>query len=157
MSKKRQTTQQTQSQNYSNTNSYGFLNAPDTADINALRDFKFMSDPNIGYSEGAAQNRLANSFQNPLGGNYSPQMRDQILRSGSQEIGQQYAQLRSADNQALQGQRFGQRATVASLTAPRLVQTGSSGSGTSTGNSNTVQSGGLLESLIGGAATGAAA
>jgi hypothetical protein len=148
MSKKKQQTQQTQNTNFQNTNSYGWLNAPETDDIKAVRDFKFAADPHIGYSFGNARNQLASSFANPLGGVYSPNMRDSILRSGNADLSQREAQAYSEANQGLQGQQFAQKGLVAGLTAPRMVQTGSSGSGASSGNSTTTQSGGLLGDLL---------
>lgn len=153
MTKKKQ--EQKQSQSYNNSTSYGWQTPPESADVAALRGFKFQADPSIGNAFGSAKNQIANSFNNPIGGLYSGNMRDSILRSSLSDLSQKEAMARGEANSALQGQRFGQAATVASMTAPRLVTTGSSGSGT--GQSTAVQSGGLLESLIGGAATGAAA
>lgn len=149
---KKKTTQQ-QTQNYNNTNTYGWQQMPDTADIAALRDFQFTADPSIGYTYGNARNQLANSFNNPLGGNYSPQMRDQIQRSGNADLAQREGQARSEANQGLQSLRFGQRAAVAGMSAPRLVQTG--GSGTSSANGTTTQSGGMLGDILTGFAMGA--
>lgn len=153
MGKKKAETKQTQS--FNNTNSYGFMTPPDTGDIAALRDFKFNVDPSVGYAYGSAKNQIANTFNNPAGGNYTPQMRDAILRSQYAQLAQGEAGARSEAAQALQGQQFGQRAAVAGLTAPRMVQTGSSGTGQSQGM--TQQSGNLVESLISGGATVAAA
>lgn len=157
MTKKKQTQQTTQNQNFQNTNTYGFMSAPETADVAAVRDFKFQADPSIGYAFGSAKNAIGNSFNNPLGGNYSPQMRDAILRSSLSGLAQQESQAKSEANQALQGSQFAQKNVVANLTAPRLVQTGGSGSSSGTGSGTTTQSGGLLESLLVGGASGAAA
>lgn len=154
MSKKTRTTTN-QSQSYANTNSYGWQTAPETADVAALRDFKFQADPSIGYAFGSAKSAIGNSFNNPLGGVYSPQMRDAILRSSLSGLAQQESQAKSEAHQGLQGQQFAQRAAVAGMTAPRLVQLGSSG--TSTGQGNSVQSSPLLPDLLAAGATGAAA
>lgn len=151
--KKKQEQKQTQS--FNNTSRYDWMAPPESADVATLRNFKFSADPSIGNAFGSAKNQIANSFNNPIGGVYSGNMRDSILRSSLSDLAQKESMARGEANNALQGQRFGQAATVASMTAPRLTQTGSSGSGS--GQSTAVQSGGLLESLIGGAATGAAA
>lgn len=143
----------TTQQSYSGTNSYGFMTPPETEDVKALRSFEFTRDPRIGYAFGNAKNKTANSFNNPIGGVYSPQMRDAILRSKYQELAQAESQSHSEANQALQGQQFGQRAAVASMSSPRLVQTGSSG--TSSGTNVQQQQPDILGSILGGAATAA--
>lgn len=153
MSKKtttQQTQQQQQSSAFNNTNTYNWMTAPETADVQALRDFKFTADPRIGYTYGNARNQAANSFNNPIGGNYSPQMRDQILRSTLSDLSQREGQAYSEANQGLQGQQFAQRGALASLTAPRLVQSGSSGTGTGTssGSGTSVQSSPIWTDLL---------
>lgn len=159
MGKKKATQQttQTQNQNYSNSSTYGFVTPTDSDDVKRLRDFKFQVDPSIGYAFGSAKNAVGNSFSNPLGGFYSPAMRDAILRSSLADLGQREAQAKSAAYNETQGQRYAQQAAVAAMTAPRLVQLSSQGTGTSTGTGTgtTTQSGGLLESLLVGAAQGA--
>lgn len=154
-----QQTQGTQSSQFAHTNTYDWLNPPDTADIQSLRDFKFTADPRIGYTYGNARNQAANSFNNPLGGAYSPQMRDQILRSTLSDLSQREGQAYSEANQQLQGAQAAQKAGVAALTAPRMVQTGSSGvgsgtsSGTSSGTGTAVQQQPIWPDLLmGGAA-----
>jgi len=156
MTKKKQQTQQTQNTSYNNTNTYGWQTPPESADVQAVRDFKFSADPRIGYTYGNARNQAANSFNNPLGGVYSPQIRDQISRSMISDLGQKEAQAYSEANQGLQGQQLAQKSLVAGLTQPRMVQTGGSGTGTMAGNATQTQSGGLLEGLLLGGATGAA-
>lgn len=157
MPKKKATQQTQQNTSFNNTQTYGWQTPPESADVEALRGFKFQADPSIGFAYGSAKNQIANTFNNPAGGYYTPQMRDAILRSSLQALGQQEAAAKSQAYNETQGQRFGQAATLASLTAPRMVTTGSSGTGTSTGTATATQAGNLLESLIGGAATGAAA
>lgn len=156
MSKKqKQSQQQTQQQSHSSTNTYGHVTPPETADVQALRDFKFTADPRIGYTFGNARNQAANSFNNPLGGVYSPQMRDQILRSTLSDLSQREGQAYSEANQGLQGQQFAQKAGVASMTAPRLVQTGSSGSGTGSSSGTSIQSSPIWTDLLIAGASGA--
>lgn len=131
MSKKKTTTNQTQ--NSQTTASYGYQPGASSADIDAVRDFKFTADPSIGYAFANAKNQIGNSFNNPLGGLYNGNMRDAILRSTTSNLAMQESQAKSEANQALQGQRFGQKSAVAGLTAPRFVQTGGTSSGTSSG------------------------
>jgi hypothetical protein len=152
---KKTKTETKQNQSYNNTSSYGYVGGPSSADIDAVRNFQFKADPSIGFVYGGAKNQIANSFNNPTGGVYPPQMRDAILRSSLSDLAQKESQAKSEANHALQGQQFGQRSLVASLTAPRFVQTGSSG--TSTGQGNTVQSSSMLPDLLAAGATGAAA
>jgi hypothetical protein len=144
-----------QNTSYSNQTNYGWQATPDTKDTDALRNFTFSKDPSIGYSFARARQDLQDSYRNPIGGFYSPNMRDSEIRAGLSTLGQQEAEANSEANQQLQGQQFGQKATVASLTAPRLVQTSSSGTGAQQGVVQ--QSPDMLGTLIGGAASGAAA
>lgn len=171
MSKKTKQVQNTNQQHqgqqstaFQNTNTYDWMKPPETADVQALRDFKFTADPRIGYTYGNARNQAANSLNNPLGGNYSPQMRDQILRSTLSDLSQREGQAYSEANQGLQGAQYGQRAALAAITAPRLTQTGSSGvgsgssSGTSSGTGTSVQSTPVgWDLLMGGMQAGGAA
>jgi hypothetical protein len=148
-------TRTNQSTSFNNTNAYGWQPTPETPGSNAVRDFTFNADPHIGYSYSHARQDLTDSYKNPIGGFYSPNMRDSQLRAGLSTLAQQEAEAQSEANQQLQGQRFGQAVTYASLTAPRLTQTGSSGTGSQQGV--TQQSPDILGPLIGGAASGAAA
>lgn len=153
MSKKTKTTT-TQQQSHNDVNTYGWQAPPETADVAAVRDFKFTADPRIGYAFGDAKNQVGNSFNNPLGGVYSPQMRDSILRNSLSDLGQKEAQAYSEANQGLQGQQFAQKGLVAGMTAPRMVQTGSSGTGTGSGTQAT--SSPMWQDLLLGGASGAA-
>lgn len=153
---KKQTTQQTQNQSYNNQNTYGQITPTDTPDIAAMRDFQFNVDPAIASTYGAARQRVNNSFNNPIGGAYSPNMKDAMLRSSNRDLSQQQAEAHSSAFNQNQGQQFGQKAAVAGMTAPRILQTGSSGTGNMSGN--TVQSQPFdWAGLAGGVATGAAA
>lgn len=158
-----QQTQQQQQSAYQNTNTFDWMKPPETSDVQSLRDFKFTADPRIGYVYGNARNQAANSFNNPLGGSYSPQMRDQIMRSTISDLGQKEAQAYSEANQGLQGAQFAQRSALAAMTAPRIVQTGASGvgsgssSGSSIGTGTAVQTQPIWGDLLMGGMTGGAA
>jgi len=154
MGSRRQTQTQTQNQNqaYNNTSTYGWMTPPDTADIDAMRDFQFGSDPRVGYSYARTRRNLGESYASPTGGYSTPALRDAMYRAQLEDVGQQEAQALAEENYAHQGLEYAKRADVAQLTQPRMVQTSNSGTstGTSTGNSNIQQSGGALGSIIAG-------
>jgi len=158
MGKKKQTTTQSGSQNsnYANTNTFDWKTAPDTQDTQAFRDWRPQIDPGLGYQYETAKQKLASSFNSPMGGYVTPQMRDAQLRTGMRNLNQDEAQAFRQGYADVNSQRGTQLGALAALTRPQLVQTGSSGtaSGTSTGNSTTVQSGGFLGDLALGAVQG---
>jgi len=131
-----QTNNQTSNQGFNNQNTYDFLTAPDTEDIKALRGWRPQIDPGIASQAGNARNKLRSSFINPLGGYATPAMQEAIQRAGERNINQDESQAyRGAFYDANQ-QRAGQLGTLANLTAPHLVGTGTTGTstGTTTGN-----------------------
>lgn len=108
-----------------------FTRAPGASspDIDRLRSQQFQVDPTIGARLGEAQRSLKNQFRNPAGGYTTPQMRDAIERSQSRELFQQGgAQMRAGQFDVNQ-QDYGRNLAVAGLTAPPLVQSGSSYTG----------------------------
>lgn len=155
----------TQSGQFGTTNTFERLPGAESADIDRVRNMQFRVDPTIGARVGEAQRNLKASFNNPLGGYSSPQQRDAIMRSQQREIFQQSGAQTRAGQYDVNQQNYGKNAFVAGLTAPPLVQTGSSGqssgtsSGQSTGQSNTVQttpfSSKILPALQQGAETAA--
>lgn len=156
-SRNRQTNTQTQNQAYSGTNTYGWMTPPDTGDINAMRDFQFTADPRVPYTFAKTRSNLAESYNNPMGANTTPAIRDAALRASYEDIGQQEGQALREENYARQGLDYARRADVATMTQPRMVQTSQSGTSSGTSSGNTVQSQGILPSLIsGGSAVGSA-
>lgn len=159
-------TQSTQSQSGSNqqnfTNQYGWEQNPGSEDITALRGYREQLDPSIAHNYSRRQSNLRNSFQNPLGQYTTPAMRDATLRSHEGELEQEYGQAQREGYSDMQ-RRTGQRLTgLASLTAPNMVSTGGSQtgtySGTGSGTGQTSQSEPLLPGIIqAGASVGAAA
>lgn len=142
LSDRKQTTAQTQSSTSqgSTANQYGFQNVPDTPDIIAARNDRAQADPSIGFRAAEKERQLNESFDNPMGGFVTPQIRDAIRRSGQRELFQQ------AGQQAREGQfdvnRLNQskNLALAGLTRPILTQTGSTSTGSSTGTgSSTVR------------------
>ena len=136
-----------QSQNFTNQAAYDWKQTPDSADIAAYRDYKPQVDPTIAHGAAASRNRLNSSFINPLGGFSTPQRDEAIRRAGNRDIDQQASQAFRAGAYDVNQQRGGQLAGLAALTAPRLVQTGSSG--TSSGQSNTSQGQNLFGNIMG--------
>lgn len=147
-SKQKQTQQQQQS--FSNTNTYGWMTPPDTADVGAMRDFKFEQDPRLSYSFARAAQRLGDTYNNPMGGYTTPQLRDARLRAGYEDLAQEEGQAVREDSYARQGLDYARKVDVAGMTQPRLAQTSSSGnsSGTSSGTIQQTQS--PLNSIIQG-------
>lgn len=120
------------SNNAANRYAYDWLTPPDTEDVRRAREFEFQVDPSIATTYASARNRIANTFNSPTGGNYSPQMRDVMLRSTYRDMAQQQAGDRSRAYNETQGQRLGQRMAVAAMTQPRMVASGSTSSSTGT-------------------------
>ena len=150
MTKPKTKTTQSQNTNYQNTAQYGWQETPDTADTEALRNWKPQIDPGLSSQYGRARNDLKKSFINPLGGYANAQVRDAQMRTGNERLNEQEAQAMRGGAYDANQQRYGQLSGLAALTAPRLTQTGSSGSGTNTGTSTTGQTGGLGGQLLEG-------
>lgn len=147
-----QTGTQSGTQSGASTNTFGYMQPPDTPDIQGLRGFEFQSDPSSPYRTARAHESLHNSYLNPYGAYTTPAIRDAALRTGDMNINQQAGQQSAEDNYNLQGQRYGQRLALAGMTAPQMVQTGGSYSGNSSGMSSgtgtSQQSGGLGQMIL---------
>lgn len=160
MAKKKQSTTQNQqgsytgNTTYNNQNQYGWQQTPDSADIQAFRAYRPQVDPSISYGAAEQKNRLNSSFVNPLGGNLTAGMRDRLQQAGNRQIDQDASQAFRAGQYDVNQQRAGQLGSLAALTAPRLVQTGSSGTGssigssTNSGTSNTTQGNNLFGDIL---------
>lgn len=109
---------------------YGFMNPPETADVQAVRDFKPQADPGISYSFARAKNNLRSSFDNPLGAYTPAAVRDAMQFQGEQDLAQQEAQVLRESDRDNNEREFQKRLSVAGMTAPRLVQTGATGTAT---------------------------
>lgn len=160
MAKKKSDTKTTQqqSQNYANTASYGWQQTPDSEDIKAFRAYEPQKDPGIGYQYANQRNKLNSSFIDPMGGYGTAQTRDAQLRTGLRSLGQDEAQAHRLGQYDVNQQKMGQLGSLAALTAPRLTQTGSTGSssGTMSGTSNTTQGNNLFGDVLQVAGTAAA-
>lgn len=151
MGKKKTTQTQNTQTAYNNQNAYGQIKPEDTPDIQAFRGWNPQIDPGLGAQYGAAKNKLRSSFINPLGGYQTAGMQDAQQRTGERNLNQDEAQAYRGAYYDANNQKQGQLGSLASLTAPRIVQTGSSGTGTGNMTGTTVQSGDLLGQILGGA------
>lgn len=134
------------------TNTYGWQAPPDWADLGGLRDFEFQNDPSIPYAFANAKQKLEGTFDNPLGGATTQQIRDSTLRAGYEDIGQQEAQAHREENYGRQALDYSRLADIAQMTSPRMVQTGGN-----TASSGTSQTSDPLGSIMKGASLGLAA
>lgn len=116
------------SQDYQGVNTFDWKTTPDTPDIQAVRDFKITADPRIPYLYGSAKRNIAGTYRNPLGANQTAATRDAGQRTQFADLAQSEAEASNESYQGTQGARFGQKLSVAQMTAPRLVQSGQSGS-----------------------------
>lgn len=157
MGSKKQTTQQTQNQSYSGTNQFDWMTPPDTADVQALRGFKFSADPRVPYSFARTRQNIGATYDSPTSAYSHPAVRDAALRASYEDLGQQEAQALREEDYSRQGLNYAQLADVAGMTQPRMVQTGQSGTSSGTSSGTTVQSQSPLASIIqGGSAVGSA-
>jgi hypothetical protein len=150
MGKKKQKTQQTQ------TNTYQYMAPPSTPDTDAYRNSINQAydtpDPSIAYNFGAQRNKMMDRYQNPFGADYSPEVNDAVKYSGQNDLDQAQGAAYREDSFNRKNAKVGALGGLAGMTAPQLAQTGGTMSGTTT------QSGGMLGQLIGaGAGIGSAA
>lgn len=153
----RQQQTQQQSQSFANTNTYGWLTPPETADTTAMRDFEFGQDPRLSYNFARAAQRLRDTYNNPMGGYTTPQLRDARLRAGYEDLAQEEGQAIREDSYARQGLDYARTVDVAQMTQPRMAQTSSSGSSSGNSSGTITQQQSPLNSIIqGGSAIGSA-
>jgi hypothetical protein len=151
MGHSRQQQTQTQSQAYNNTNTVGWTAPPDTADIEALRQMQFTADPRIPYAFAHERQHAQDSYANTLGGYSTPQLQQAALNAHNQDSAQMESQAHAEDEHARQAMEFGKRSTVAGLTAPRLYNSGSSGTNSGTGTSTSTYSDSPMDNVVKGA------
>ena len=129
-------------------NTYSYQTPPKTQEITDYKNWNPTEDPGIQYGIGNARNRLQDSIQNPQGAYTTPAIRDAVSRTGNENLTQLEGELHREGHADVNRQEQNKLAGIAGLTAPQLVQSGST----------TTQSGGVLNSIIGaGASVGSAA
>ncbi len=87
-------------------------------------------DPTIAYGYARRRQDLDNSFLNPLGAHTSAATRDAAGRAAGQGINMESAVATSAGRREAQDRAFQQQSYIAGLTAPPVVQTGGTSTGT---------------------------
>lgn len=120
-----------QNQSFNNTSTgTSTSSVGETGDISALRGFKAKIDPGISYQFNRLRKGVEQSFRDPLGGYYAPQVRDQIIRSSQAQLGQQEAEANRMGEQDVNAMEYGKLSQLADLTAPRTVTSSGTQSGT---------------------------
>lgn len=135
-SKTKNTTNQTQTQN--STMTYGTGPAPDSADIRNLRGMVANPneiDPRIAFNSAATRRDFNNSFMNPLGAYTTPAVRDAANRNFGRMLNMQEGVAAQGSVRDAQERAFQQQSYLAGLTAPPVVQTSGSSTGTVQGTS----------------------
>lgn len=130
MAKSKNKTEQQSSSNW--TANYSQIAPQETADTQAIRDWKPQSDPSIGYAYSRALGNIRNSFGNPLGADTPASVREAIERNAYGELGQQEAQTRSEEAFRNNMVNLEKLQYLDQRTRPQLVQSG--GAGNSTGS-----------------------
>lgn len=134
-SKTKQDTRQSQ------TNTYAYVPPPITSQQSAydehIKSAYDTADPSIAYNFANQRESLNNTFNNPFGANVSPEVQQAIQTAGNEASYQ-------AQGQAMREDVFNRKqgkttalAGSASMTAPQLVQTGGSSTGSMVGTQTT--------------------
>lgn len=129
------------------------MTPPSTPALDKLAGAKFEVDPGLSAQYGKLRSDLKSGFNNPLGADYNPEVRDAIIRSGNEQLGQQEAQAYRGGTADVNKLNYARDATVAGMSAPQLTQTGGTSSGTNSGT--VVQSQSPVSGIISGAAAAA--
>lgn len=123
---------------------------PETLDVQNFRNFRIKDDPTRPHRFSRLRTALSDSFDNPLGAHTTATVRDAALRAKIEDFGQMEGQEMNEANYAKNQMELARAGSLAEMTAPRLVQTGGSSTGTST---TTQPGGGFLNGLMGAGAT----
>lgn len=134
--------------NTTNTVTYGQITPNDTADITNYRNLvnqgADFTSPVVSQYGQAANDINNQTFENNLPSNIQNRIRQGELFNNDMNKGAALSQAKMQEY----AYKTGNAASLAGLTAPRIVSTG--------GTQNTVQQGGMLESILGPAIGGAA-
>lgn len=140
LSDKKQTQQSTQTQQSQTQNQYGWQTKPSTPDLDNLRNQKFEVDPGLSAQYGRQRQQLEHGFNQPTGAYYSPQVKDAMLRSGRERLGQQEAEAYRGGQFDKNKLDYSRNLAVAGMSDPVLTQTGSSSTGTGSSSGTVKQS-----------------
>ena len=122
------------------TANYGFFQKPNWGELDDLKAWNPQADPTIGFNFGRQRQDLERSFVAPTGSYQTPELREQQMRSGIQEIGQNEAQARRADMSDQNQLNLGKLTNIAQMKAPEFAKT----------KEESKQSGGFWRGLAGG-------
>lgn len=110
------------------TASYDYKTPPSTPALDTLKSRTFEIDPGIAAQYGKQRSDLKSSFHQPNGAFLPPAVRDAQMRSGNERLGMQQAQAEREGQYDVNKLNYGRDLAVAGMSAPQLVQSGSSGS-----------------------------
>ncbi len=102
---------------------YKFFQKPSWQGLEDLKKWNPQADPTIAANFGAQKQDLERSFVSPTGSYSTPELREQMMRSGIQEIGQNQAVATRADQYNQNQQKLGQLGQIAGLSAPEFAKT----------------------------------
>lgn len=105
------------------TANYGFFQKPNWAELDTLKAWNPQADPTIGYNFGRQRQDLERSFVSPTGSYQTPELREQQMRSGIENIGQNEAQARRADMYDQNQMNLGKLTNIAQMKAPEFAKT----------------------------------
>jgi hypothetical protein len=114
------------------TMTYGSVTPQDTPDIIAARQAAAQdsgADPTIKYRFARQRDRVNNDFS-PFGANIAPETAEAMRYSRLGDLDNQFGAELAADSFRRRQQKFQNLYSMAGLTAPRIVQTGGSSTGT---------------------------
>lgn len=106
-------------------------------------------DPSIMHRYASMGDKLERSYLDPFGPQTSNDARFKAIKSARLKLGAERDKAMRESYDDRSGEQFGRAMAAASLTAPQLVQTG----GTASGTQQTVQPSNIWGNIISGAAT----
>ncbi len=110
-------------QKQTSTANYGFFQKPNWQEVDDLKAWNPQADPTIGFNFGRQRQDLERSFVAPAGSYQTPELREQQMRSGIQEIGQNEAMARRADMYDQNQLNLGKLTNIAQMKAPEFAKT----------------------------------
>jgi len=128
-------------QKQTSTANYGFFQKPNWQELDDLKAWNPQADPTIGFNFSRQRQDLERSFVSPTGSYQTPELREQQMRSGIEQIGQNEAQARRADMYDRNQSKLGQLTSIAGMKAPEFAKT----------KEEQKQGGGFWNNLAGGA------
>jgi hypothetical protein len=121
---------QNQQFNNQSTTNWSQLPVQNTPELDKLRGEVFQVDPGLGYQYARERARLKSGFNSPTGAYYSPQVKEAMVRSGEERLGQEESQAFRQGTYDTNKLNYGRDLAMAELTKPTVVQTGGTSSGT---------------------------